>query len=267
VTPSFGDASLRSDAHLAFVGGCQVGGFPVGATRAFPHLVVHRLGEADSRATYSVLQPVSLRRLPDVRLFLGEQNARVVVLQLGNFETGLKVSSLWRRRFGGRGLRAEGSTEPTAMGAYQCQPDLALDGTGMRRGPRGAVRTSLHRLWLHRWVDVAGIAAGIDAFARAVSADQQGLVVVIDPLPAADTIVERYRAEVRALLPEHPTAYTRLDLRDADAARNLWLFADPFHLSAKGHEWLADRLTPLILTPLSIAKAGSQAAGSAVGAD
>lgn len=232
---------------IAYVGGCHLSGYPIGADLAFPRLVGVELGRSGISVESEILQPVAVHHTSRIIEFVEATRPDVVVLQLGNFETSLRVRSLVRRAIGLRGLRTEGAYDPTADGGYISRPDMSYR-PSVGRSIRAQTRATLHRAWLWRLVAPEQIARRMDSAARAVSAASVVPVFSLDPLPCADPVIEGYRRAVRDALPARSQAYRRVDLRPAlEGGLGATSFADPFHLAAAGHRLIADGLVHLLL--------------------
>jgi hypothetical protein len=234
---------------IAYVGGCHLVGYPIGANLAFPRLVSVALGASGHIVDFEVLQPVTAKHGSRIGGFVAEHRPDVVVLQLGNFETNLTTRSLVRRALGLRGeMKAKGSydPDPTLDDGFAPQPDASLDSSDCPSAGNGVkllAKTALHRLWLSHFV-----AGQMDRAARAARDASSAPVFALDPLPCADPTVELHRRAVRDALPERPQGYRREDFRPLiSKGLGIATFADSVHLAAPGHRLVAECLVEVLL--------------------
>jgi hypothetical protein len=254
--PAFADlpriplVERRDQLTIWFAGGCQVFGYPVGPDLGFTEVALRLLGRAGWRGVAYRTGHVALTHPERLEAVHAEVAPDLLVLQLGSYETCLRVS-----------VRVKRSVRTLAPVLLAGEPDANDWVPAPNRVVREDVNWRAHSLargvgdWLtgHRLVDLPTQRRHLTTFLDRVGALPLPRVLVLSPLPCADPTILRYRrrfaptfaAESAARGFGYLDAFECLSTRDSPRV-GAALFADRIHLSALGHRLLGGLLATAI---------------------
>ena len=232
-----------SQARILFAGGCQTDGYPIGRDRGFTAVAMRALAGRGLASDSRRLPTLALSRSEALIEACREYSPDVVVLQLANYETCLRIGVRVRKLLRRVGLRGDSRPRPD----WAPQPAAQLRSDGAWRLRTIGART-LDAVVGHRLVDVPGVARRFDGVLAQVTAATAAHVIVIGPLPCAHPVVLQYRRElaplIRASAADHGCEY--VDALHLFAGRSPasgdGLGADAIHLNAASHRLLGEHI-------------------------
>ena len=241
----YGNSSDVRDQVLA-IGGCHLTGYIVGEEHSFLRNAFEAAGRAGVR--YLISKPVPISRAGEVaRMIAGGSQPDIVIIQLGNYETGRSLSAAIpsSRTLG---MREDGLPPPDTQ-APMIIPFLKAV---LKTGP-------LLVKWARkqRHVDVEALSNGIEKALVSMREDfPQAQFLILGTFPDADFHVMRAR---RALNTKLEAMAERFGIEYLDPIRELGsprsaksgftksnFMADPNHLNLVGHRALGIALSPVI---------------------
>jgi hypothetical protein len=232
-----------SQTRVLFAGGCQTDGYPIGRDQGFAAVAMRALAGRGLAAESRRLPTLALSRTEPLIEACRDYAPDLVVLQLANYETCLRVGVRVRKLLRRVGLRKPSQPAP----AWAPRPAAQLHADGAWRLRTFGAR-ALDAAVGHRLVDVPDVARRFDDVLARVVATTSADVLVIGPLPCAHPVVLQYRRElaplVRAAAARRGCDY--VDARDLFAARSAArghrLGADAIHLNAASHRLLGEHV-------------------------
>jgi hypothetical protein len=232
-----------SRARILFAGGCQTDGYPIGRDRGFSAVAMRALAGRGLASDSRRLPTLALSRSEALIEACRDCSPDIVVLQLANYETCLRVGVRVRKLLRRVGLRA--GRRPPPDWAPRPAAQLRPDGVWRLR-TIGA--QALDAAVGHRLVDVPRVGQRFDDVLAQVTAATAARVIVIGPLPCAHPVVLRYRRELAPLV-RRSAASHGCEYVDAlhlfagrSAASGDGLGADAIHLNAASHRLLGEHI-------------------------
>ena len=229
---------LDSTMRIAFVGGCHVNGYGVGRNQGFSSVAVKILETNGIRCETAVLGPLKLTRILGVAEMCKQFEPDILVLQMGHFE--LSPSLLWDSSGLGTPPSRSG-LEPAPFG-----PDSVLRKTPLWHF-RMVGKEIVDRFSGRKLVNVRLFGEQLEYFVAQVAELRIPKVLVLGPLPCADTVLMYYRREASR-------AYADASLKNGFCFQDLLsgqteedYFADNRHLSKRGHTWLGKTVGAALL--------------------
>lgn len=217
---------------LLFAGGCHVVGYPVGEEHAFPSVIRAELLRAGIECQVECLAYTSLHHPERVVDACRRCSPDILVLQVGNYELGAKLTDYFRSRIG---LKRTWSKP--------CNAGAALPRLSKRRlRPAAFIKDLLDMLLGRPLVKLSDVAIRLEVFLDAVEVCGVPQVVFTSPTPCFDFSALYYRSRARdyflPIVERRRCHYLDL-IALARAADDSWVgreafFADSIHLGVAG---------------------------------
>lgn len=220
--------------RLEFIGGCHVGGYPVGAQMGFPEISAQSLGLPRESIEIFVTQHVKIgkvSRIVEICRQIGERKPDCVVLQLGHLEL-----------CGGSAPRSTSASRSFERGATEApiSPFRTRWSTNIWR-VRSWVKYCREVALRWRRVDYLNFERELQAFAEQMRSATDSPILLLSPLPCADPALRRYRRmalDIYRRCAEHH-GLTYIDAFHLVPSMSLrFPYYDAIHLNADGHHVL-----------------------------
>ncbi|HEY3441185.1 MAG TPA: hypothetical protein VGK29_10555 [Paludibaculum sp.] len=232
--------------QVLFAGGCHVVGYPIGEAVAFPEVVKQRLLERGVVLETQRLAYVKLTHAAKLRAACAESRPDLLVLQLGHFELSRPLSQYLRSRLlSGREPAAKSGSEPSANPILR--PRLFRVIAEIKKVIDWALGQPL--------VDLARFEAQFEEFLSETEQWSPPDVLLLSPLPCADTLSMRYRRRAAAIMQQLAVrhGFQFLDLLSTHPGWSFGAggnFYDAIHLGERGHLHVGSAIANRILATL-----------------
>ncbi|MBL0161924.1 MAG: SGNH/GDSL hydrolase family protein [Bryobacterales bacterium] len=232
--------------QVLFAGGCHVVGYPIGEMVAFPEVVRQCLQVRGVVLDTHRLAYIKLTHAAKLRAACAESRPDLLVLQLGHFELSRPLSQYLRSRLRPpRASSAKSGSEPSANPILR--PRLFRVVAEIKKVIDWALGQPL--------VDFTRFEAQLDDFLSETEQWSPQDVILLSPLPCADTLSMRYRRRAAAIM-QRQAARHGIQFLDLLSAHPGWSFGaegnfyDAIHLGARGHLHVGSAIANRILASL-----------------